>query len=297
LLRRRTIRRLLVVPIALIAAIMALSTEVGPVPEAITPWCLVALVLLDLALGRATGRVAAAADSAVDEREEQLRNRVHRHSYFMFGLLLGGGILVASCASFATRHWIWDAFHGGLPFALAQVMFFLPAMTLAWQEPDSTVPDPPARPVSRRGAAATAMVGVAVLVPLVLSASIALAPVRLVSTSSVTPSSKPGEQCVTVHSRLTVGWAIGAVIPVDGLACADGTRAYEEYGFNKSDCHPSTTDGAIVTTLRCSRVNGSDGAMSFTYSARVESALVPFIRREVTVRTVVDRNGLLKELS
>src|SRR5258708_22212917 len=267
LLRRRARRRLLVVLIALIAASLALATEVGPAPERITPWCLVALVLLDLALGRATGRVAAAPDSAVDEREEQLRNRVHRQSYYMIGLLLGGGVLVASCASFTTRRWIWDAMHGGLPFAVAQVMFFLPAMTLAWQEPDGTVPDAAAPPVSRRCAAAPPVLGVASLVPLVLSVSIALAPVRVMATSSAAPSSKPGEHCVAVHSRVTVGWAIRAVIPLDGLACAGGTRAYQAYCFHRGDAHPGTADCALATTLRCSRLNRPDGTLSFTDSS------------------------------
>jgi hypothetical protein len=295
LLRLRTPRRALVGLIALIAAVMTLATQSGPAPYAIIPGSLVALGLLDVALGRATRRVAAAADSAVDEREEQIRNRVHRESFWILALVLGG-VLLTNCASFATRRWIWDAFHGGLPLALAQLVFFLPAMTLAWHEPDIVAPESAGRRRSWRTTAAAAMMGVALVVPLLLSATIVLVPVRAKATSSADPSSKPGEHCVIIQARTTVGWGMGAVIPLDGLACADGTRAYESYGFNQSDCHLVTTDFAVATTTRCSRETGPDGTMRFTYAVRVESGLVPFLSRDVTVRTAVDRSGVVREL-
>ena len=84
LLRRQATRRALVTVLGVACLGLVLATPIGPAPTGVIPWLMLVVVLVNVALGQATRRIAAAPDDAVDEREEQVRNRVHRDAYWLF---------------------------------------------------------------------------------------------------------------------------------------------------------------------------------------------------------------------
>ena len=115
------------------------------------PVLLLLLVLLDIALGRATQRLATAADRTVDERQEALRNRAHRLAYWTFAGLVGGTLAIAQVASPLTRSWVAGALtSGGAGVAFGELLFVLPGMVLAWLEPDHLAPESAAPGLSGR---------------------------------------------------------------------------------------------------------------------------------------------------
>jgi hypothetical protein len=250
----------------------------------------VVLVLLDVALGRATQRRATAPDHAVDEREEGVRNRAHRLAYLIVAAGLAGLLLVGSTASAATRAWLAGALGSGGFLVLFQALLVLPAMTLAWIEPDRIEREEGAAPDrDARAPLALAMLGVTIVVPFVLSLAPLLLPVR--TTSSVTP--RPG-RCVELAADATVGMEIEAHVPIHAVACWDGTGAHQAWGLNPSDCGPRLGVLTDATTTQCTRTTGPDGTLRFTYAASVRPVLLPVVHRDVTMRVILDRNGRLE---
>ncbi|MHB8508572.1 MAG: hypothetical protein ACYDGR_07980 [Candidatus Dormibacteria bacterium] len=296
ILRRRTARRLLVGLITL-TSVALVTVAQGGAGQSSTGWLLIVLVLLDVALGRGTRRLAAATDEAVDEREEELRNRSHRISYGILALVLGGALLTSSCGSFATRRWIWDALHGGAPIAIAQLAFFLPAMTLAWLEPDAVDSEPRRGRGSRRELLAPVMLVATLLVPFVLAATIFVLPVHTTTSTDSSPAQSGGRRCVEIEARSSIGIGMGAVLPMHGVACGDGTAAREEWGFNQSDCNPHMTDSVTVITRECTRHTTADGTMHFTYAVTVQSIMLPLFKRDLSLRIAIDRDGRVVEFS
>lgn len=283
-LGRRSVRRGLVV--ALIADCVALVAQT----PGTFPFVLTLLVLLNVALGWATLRIASAPDRTVDERQESLRNRSHRIAYWAFALLVGGTIVVAQVASPASRTWVAGAFaNGGAVIAFFELLFVLPAMVVAWLEPDHLAAETPA-PLSGRARLALGMLAAAIVWPALLSVGVAVLPVR--TTASVrSVDVSPSSRCVELTGASQVGFGVEARIPVHAMACGDGRTASEVWGLNRSDCLGADTTLATVTPVRCSRTTGPDGTLRFTYGAMVRPTLLPFLGREVTMRVVIDRDG------
>ena len=289
-LGRRAVRRGLVFAIVVISLSFVASPYVDPNRGGFI--FLLLLVLGDVALGRATRRMATAPDRLLDERQEALRNRAHRMAYWMLAVAAGLTVLVADTVSPESRRWLEDGVQGAGPvITFIQFLFFLPAMVLAWLEPDRlTGTDAPALRWGRRAAIATTMVGIALLTPLVLSLGLAVAPIRTSTYSRVEPTGNGG-QCRYFDARKQVGLGIGATIPLAAVVCWHGTLASEEWGLNSSDCNPSMTDFAIVSTATCRRTTDPGGTLRFTYHAVVRSAILPFIARDVVMTLAVAGDG------
>lgn len=256
------------------------------------------LVLLDVTLGRATQRVATAPDAAVDEREEAVRNRAHVHAYRLLAVAVAvvAAILVVGTAASPAR---WSLAHiltpGGVA-ACVQLLFGLPAMMLAWSEPDRLAPEPGASVENPWPAISLVLLAVTIATPFLLSLTPALLPPRISATTSpprygpaVAAADLTG--CREFLAGATVGVGVEARIPLHAEACWDGHRAYEVWGMNRSDCTPAVTMLATVTPARCSRVTAPDGTLAFTYRAFVRPTLLPFLVRDVDVRVVVNRHG------
>jgi hypothetical protein len=258
---------------------------------------LVALALCDLALGRATRRIATADLDHLDERQKALRNRAHRIAYVILALSVGLVVTVAELASPSTRRWLSDAIGAGGLFSFIQLLFFLPAMVIAWIEPDRIADEEATRIRKNRWARiAYSMVAIAVVLPIVFAISLALAPVR-VSTFTQPQSdfvSQTGTfagHCKYFDARAQVGIGFTATIPLTAVACWNGTTAFEDWGLNNSDCHPAGFEMVIDATRECRRVTGSDGSLRFTYRTTLRSAILAFVSRDVVMTLDLSKDG------
>jgi len=172
--------------------------------------------------------------------------------------------------------------------------------------PADEVDEARVRSFGRRDRLAAALLALTLAVPLVLSLAVSVIPVRTSSytvnpndaaPASVTPASAGGTnvRCREFYAQSIVGVGVTAVINLHAQACWDGTKAYESFGMNASDCLGGSTLLAIVTPSLCERTTTPDGTLSFTYRSQVSSELLPFLRRDVTLRLVIDRNGTVEQ--
>jgi hypothetical protein len=177
-----------------------------------------------------------------------------------------------------------------------QLLFVLPAMTLAWLEPDRLAPEEGTPRRGARAPLALGLLGLSVATPFLLSLGLATLPVR--TTSSVSPP-RPGpslatatasDRCREFFATAEAGVGVTARIGIHAVACWNGRRAYELWGLNSSDCGLLTAAMATVTPERCTRTTAADGSLHFTYRALVRPALLPFARH-LTVTLVLARDG------
>jgi hypothetical protein len=254
------------------------------------------LALSDLALGRATRRVASADEDLIDERQETLRNRAHRTAYVILAISIGLVLLIAEVGTPGIRRSIGDTLGGGGAIAFIELLFFLPAMVIAWTEPDR-IADEEASRMRRNGRARIgyAMVAIAVVLPAVLSLSVAVVPVRTTAFTrpqqSYVSQSGTATQCTYFGAQKLVGIGIGATVPINAVACWDGRTAFEEWGLNSSDCLQTSTVFVTTTTLECRRTSGSDGSLHFRYRTVLRSAFLPFISRDVAMTLDLTKDG------
>ncbi|MBV8194590.1 MAG: hypothetical protein JOY80_03595 [Candidatus Dormibacteraeota bacterium] len=299
-LGRRLVRRALVM--AIVAVCVGLLTLGPPTLGGSGGFLLFffMLVVLNVALGRATQRVSTASEWTVDERQEALRNRAHRIAYVLLGLL-AALVFAADLVTAQSRAWLSDTLRGGGWIVFLQIIFVLPAMVVAFLEPDQIRPEPGmAIAQGGRARAAAALLMFTLAIPLVLSLLFLVLPVQTTATTSLSPASGPIEQsstgpatslCRTFNADALVGRGVQADIPLSARACWNGRVASESYGMNSSDCLIRSLFAANVTTLQCTRVTASDGSLWFTYRVAVAPALLPFISREITMQIVIDRRG------
>ena len=292
LLGRRVVRRGVVAALAATCvALVAIAALASAQAAGSLPFLVALLVLLNVAVGWATLRMATAPDGMVDERQESLRNRAHRIAYWTFVAVVGLPILVAQLASPATRSWLAGAVtNGGAGLTFLELLLALPAMVVAWLEPDHLAPEV-ARRLDGRARLALGMLVVAIAWPALLSVGLVVLPVR--TTSSIEPlaSSVAPNHCVELTATSQVGLGVDARIPIHAVACGDGRTASQGWGLNPSDCQIASSVMATVATSRCAHTVDAEGTLSFTYGATVRPSLLPFLSREVTMRVVVDRDG------
>jgi hypothetical protein len=307
-LSRRAVRRGLVGLMgAVCVALLAMPVPASPSgADAASAWSgpfvlFVLLIVLNIALGRATQRVATAVDDRVDERQETLRNRAHRVAYVILAGCVAVG-LVCDIASTASRAWLTGALSAGGLIVLAELLFVLPAMVLAFIEPariprdaqDSTTH-------STRSRVAAWLLALTLGLPLVMSGAVVFLPEQT-SASSGSPSSVDTggsstsvPSCREFYGSTTVGVLVTAKVPLHALACWDGHRATESFGMNDSDCVAFNSLLAVGRTTVCQRVTSPDGTLSFTWRTEVTPLLLPFIHRDLTIRVVIDRNGRVEQ--
>lgn len=291
----RAVRRGLVVVIALITLDFL---TVGAMDFRIIGLALlVLLALADVALGRATRRIASADEDRVDERQEALRNRAHRVAYAILALSVAVMLVVAEIGTPGMRRWIADALGGGAVISFIQLLFFLPAMVIAWIEPDRIADEDASRMRRNVGARiAYGMVGIAIGLPAVLSLSLAVAPIRTTAFTRpepayVAPNATGTAQCAYFYARKQVGIEVGATVPLTAVACWNGTTAFEEWGLNASDCLQTAIQLVTDTTIECRRTAGSDGSLHFTYRTLLRSAVLPFVSRDVVMTLDLTKDG------
>ena len=291
-LGRRVVRRSLVaVQSANCVALLVSGLWSSPAGQAVL---VVVLVLLDVALGWATQRVATAPDAALDERQEALRNHAHVLSYRLLGVVLIV-ILIAGVATPPTRWWLEHVVTLGGIAVFMQLLFGLPAMVLACIEPDRFAPESEARLRDSWAPISLALLALAVATPFVFSLTPVLFPARISASTSL-PTYSPLNPAVIPNCReflasADVGAGIGATIPLHAEACWDGRHAYEVWGMNRSDCLIEDSTLTTVTSARCARVTEPDGTLRFTYRATVSPTLLPFLVRDVDLSVVVDPHG------
>jgi hypothetical protein len=305
-LGRRAVRRGIVLLLAgICVALVATPAPASPSDSSGLFILFLLLIVLNVALGRATQRIATAPDTFVDERQEAQRNRAHRISYVILAAVVGGTALVADTASSQTRSWLESSLGGGGWVAFLELLFVLPAMVMAFLDRGALLDDVDTarvRGAGGRGRLAAALLVLTLAVPLVLSLGVLVIPLRT-SSHTVNPNSEtPGApisasaggtvtNCREFYAQSGVGAGVTALINLHAEACWDGTKASETYGMNASDCLPGGTVLAIVTPTLCQRTMSADGTLSFTYRSQVSSVLLPFLHRDVTLRLVIDRNG------
>lgn len=300
-LGRRVVRRMLVLAVA--AVCVGLMTVGPPTAEGSGGLVLFVfvLILLNVALGRATQRMATAPDSLVDERQEALRNQAHRLAYVLLALLVGGVVVVADVATTQSREWLSGVVRGSGWIVFLELIFVLPAMVVAVLEPDRLPPEwrrAPRQTVRARAAAVLLVLTLAV--PVSLSLLLLVLPVGTSATTSVRAAPLPvGEAgaggavlgCRTFNADALVGRGIQADIPLSAEACWNGRFASESYGMNASDCLIRDFIGVNVTTIQCTRTTAPDGTLRFIYRTTVASSLLPFVTRDVILQIVIDRHG------
>jgi hypothetical protein len=294
-LGRRAVRRGLVAAIGAVCAGFLAGTF-RPSATTVGVYLLVLLVLLDVAVGRATQRLATASEEVVDERQEGLRNRAHRLAYWLLAVVVGGTVVVAQIAGSPGRSWLEGSLASGGTVVLVQLLFGLPAMVIAWTEPDRLAPEVAAPALDARTALALRLLALTIAMPFLLSALLAIVPVRTTSWVSPQTFAASHRLCREFMGSASVGIGVQASLPLHATACWDGEAASPAWGLNESDCNIAGATLATVETSRCSRVIGPDGTLRFTYGATVTPALLPFLRREVTVSLVLDRDGRVERL-
>ena len=313
-LGRRAVRRGVVVAIAADCVGVVATSSPGAQLGSATVLLLLFLVLLNIALGRATERMATAPDGSVDERQEALRNRAHRLAYPVFAVIVGA-LLLTDVVSTQSRTWTEHVLGSGGLLVFLELLFVLPGMVLAVIEPAPIPPEPdaPARPrtanVHARVAAVLvvmvfvlpflASVGVVVL-PLHNSAVSNISPPALAPQASGTPvAPASGDQqvaspaCGSFMTTVYAGWGVSAETPVFADACWDGHRASEPSGSTYGPVCWAPDTLVAVTAEQCtpSAVTASDGTLTLTWRATVSPELLPFLSRRVDVQVIIDRNG------
>jgi hypothetical protein len=303
-LGRRSVRRALVALIA--ATCVALMASPGytggraPAPSDELALFLL-LIVLNVSLGTATQRVATAPDTAVDERQEAMRNRAHRIAYAIFALAVGGTVVVADVASQQTRSWLGSTVGGGGLIVFLELLFVLPAMVMAFLEPGYRAVDVREleghRPHGRRTRTAMALLGLTVAIPVLLSLAIAVLPPRTSTTLAATTdgNGSGATACREFYANSDVGLGVRATLPLHARVCWNGKRAFEDFGLNSSDCEQVSSALTTATTTQCVRTTSADGTLAFTYRSDVTPNLIPFVHRDVTLRLVIDRNGTVEQ--
>ncbi len=304
----RAVRRSVAVLISLACLALVLTPQAAMANRGLPLF--VFLVVLNVALGRGTQRVASAPDASVDERQEAVRNRAHRVAYVLLALVVGGTAMVADTVSTATRSWLAGTIGGGGFMAFLELLFVLPAMVLTFLEPGldrAELRDVRAsRTRNRRSSLAMGLLGLTLVLPLALSIGVAVLPLRTTATAGpvtlIPPqAASPGgpatavKRCREFFADRYAGAGVEAEVELHAEACWDGRRATESFGMNASDCHAWAATMAVATTTRCTRTTDSLGTLSFTFSADVVPSLLPFLHRQATVRLVIDRNGIVEQ--
>lgn len=226
-----------------------------------------------------------------------MRNRAHRVAYAILALSVAVMLVVAEIGTPGMRRWIADALGGGAVISFIQLLFFLPAMVIAWIEPDRIADEDASRMRRNVGARiAYGMVGIAIGLPAVLSLSLAVAPIRTTAFTRpepayVAPNATGTAQCAYFYARKQVGIEVGATVPLTAVACWNGTTAFEEWGLNASDCLQTAIQLVTDTTIECRRTAGSDGSLHFTYRTLLRSAVLPFVSRDVVMTLDLTKDG------
>lgn len=299
LLGRQRVRRGLTLVLGLICVLLAEGPAVGALigPDWETALGILAVLLLlglNLVLRSATRRLAVAEDSALDERQEEIRNYAYRLSHRVLAVAFGIPLWLLFFRSPATGapSWLQDALsNGGLIVVYLELLFFLPTAAIAWIEPDT----PEDEEIEHRRLSWpqriswTALVSV-ILLPFALS--LALPFVSSTTSNNHIIHFPSGTSslgtCRYVGATTSAGVVVQASVQLAGEYCSNGKRIHRLWGLFggcASDYFLATIAKHCITTF------DRQGTMHLRYLATVKAALLPVVQHRIEINLVVRRDG------
>jgi hypothetical protein len=284
-MRRRPVRRALVL---LIVAACLTTAIAAQRMQGATFLIVLLLAFCDLALGRSTQRLATSPDERVDEWQEKLRDRSHRLAYWVLAAITIPVVLAAYVATTQTRSWLSVGLSGQLLVPFFELLFCLPAMVIAWSQPDPIFEflAPPRKIAWLRGLV-TAMAVIALVGPVVLSASVALWPLATVVHSEAAQASR----CHYFRETSTAGIGVEAQHVTSAVVCWNGKRAHGLWGLSGADCGFVDAVMATARVIACRRTVSPSGTLTYTSCVEVHPSLLPFLTRVLSVELKVSRAG------
>lgn len=265
----------------------------------------VGLVVIDVALIRATGGLAFARRRSLDERQTALRDLAHRRGFrllgpaFLVGLLLwfpGSALAAWHTLSFPQ---VDRGISGRLILGVLELVAMMPTLVIAWMEPV-------APGTGRRGTFATPAVAASgALVAWLLI--VAAAPVQRAAPNAVLVGlTASGATCRHFIAGRTVGAAFGATVGTHVEVCWNGSQAFvvgdgspAPGGLAQLRGDPDLTacgadswgDFAFVTGPTCTARTSADGTLHYTFRAGVSPLPFRWGARQVAMTLVVTRSG------
>ncbi|MGH7643843.1 MAG: hypothetical protein ACRENX_12685 [Candidatus Dormibacteria bacterium] len=287
-LGRRTVRRAVVAGALVICLILAISpTWLGGTALLL----LLLLALCQVLLGRATEQLTASLARDIDERQGAVRDRAYRSAYWVLAAVAAGLIGVSYFASAGSRHWLGSAIDGGAVIVLIAMLILLPAMVVAWTEPDRNTPEFRASAGQARAALfAMTLVALVLVAPIGAAAGVLLLPLHESAVHRYTTSVEAG-RCADFQRATTVGLWFEARVPLSAEVCWNGERAHYVWGMNKSDCLVQDTSLVTLKPAECQVLTEPDGTLSFTYAVLAQPAVLSFLSRRLVVSLAIDRHG------
>ncbi len=302
LLGRQRVRRGLTLALGLICVLLAEGPAVGALIGA--DWETVAGILavllmlgLNAVLRSATRRLAVAEDSALDERQERIRNYAYRLSHRVlvvaFGIPLW--LLFFHAPSSGNPSWLQDAeSNAGLIVVYLELLFFLPTAAIAWIEPDT----PEDEEIEHRRftwpqrLSWTALI-IVILLPFALSLGLPFISSTTSTTHIVHFASGVGDRslgtCRYVGATTSAGVIVQGSVQLGGEFCSNGKRIHRLWGLF-GGCALGNSSLATIST-HCTTTFDSSGTMHLRYLATVKASLLPVIQHRIAINLVVRRDG------
>jgi hypothetical protein len=308
---RRTRRRLVVAALAVCAFLVAAPS--GSLHGAGITAVLV-LAVIDVALLFATGGLAFARPSRLDERLAAKRDLAYRRGFRLLGLGLVLGVVEAYLATvIAFFHAASDpsginqldtGISAQVVLAVLELLAMTPTLVLAWTEPDAPGDEPgPSGPRLLGTAALTAGAIVAAWL-----AAVAWAPAEAAGSSHNVGDVFSGATCRRFAAGRMVGAQLGATVGLRVDVCWNGRQAFV-FGDPRvpsplseqmdprgepwlTACGADNLDDfARVTSMTCTVTTDADGTLRYSVRARVQALPVPIGVRDVRMDLVVTRDG------
>ncbi|HUY10095.1 MAG TPA: hypothetical protein VMW80_11755 [Candidatus Dormibacteraeota bacterium] len=290
-LSRRLVRRT-VVAVAGLSCLVLLITPPDLLGGTVA-LLLIVLALCNVLLGRATSQITVSLPRRLDERQGSLRDRAFRSAYWIVAGSAGVLVVVSYLATDGSRAWLGAAVEGGPVVAFIALLICLPAMLIAWLEPDRATPAPPATRASLfAGRLAMTMVVVSLLAPVVGAATVLTVPSQVGPAGQyLTPM---GSECAHFQ-RVTIisGWFGTYSVRGANVCWNDHHVRVVDFQGQRISCD-TTANLVTVSTAACGARLDSKGTLRVTYAAMVRPAVLSFLSRKLDITFAVDRRGRLR---
>lgn len=266
----------------------------------------VGLVVIDVALIRATGGLAFRGERSLDERQTALRNLAHRLGFRLLGLALvlafvmwvPGSAIAAWNAGLPLQ--VDSGVSGRFIVSVLELVAMMPTMVIAWMEPGV----PPA--ARRRSTFAVPAVAASVTV-LAWVLLLVLVPAQNVPANGNTVDLiSSGATCRHFAAGRMIGAGLGATVGTHVEVCWNGRQAFVVGGGSRAVGHlgrlsgdrdlsacgaDSWGDFALVSGLTCTTRITSDGTLHYAFQALVSPLPFTIGARQVSMSLVVTRSG------
>lgn len=270
-----------------------------------------ALVALDVVLGRSTGWLAFARTSGLDERQAADRDSAYRLAFrlvsagvlLMVALSIAGAFAVHPQINQAVAQ-VTEGFSARRLAALLELLFIVPTAVIAWFVPDiSDQPMGSQRPFQGWAAALSVP-----LLAIAWFAGVAALPVRSITVSGVPDHFVTDATCNHFAAKKQVGSIFGGTLRLQAEVCWNGQEAFV-FGdphlisparlpsimpalTDLTNCSllDADTDFAMVSQT-CDQEVDNNGTMRLTARGRVSPLPGGVGARAVEIQLVVTRDG------